>query len=243
MPSDDSFVINGMGQFIVGFIVGQAALGVLVFLVVKVFLFKNGQEVKAELKKSKYRKLLEPKGPIHIVEFSLGDEFPTIISSLMRFSEQTADLRAEVTFDFSDQITLGIETQVLVNWPKPCIAALPVSLSVSVVKFAGTLAIEFVPSPPDTLQPETYISFSILEDFQLAFEVHSLLGHRTKVKDLPKLTAMITSKLRNVFVEEIVWPRFKKVRVPMLWGDAREEMDVQGVREELEELVEELKNV
>ncbi|TPX72920.1 hypothetical protein SpCBS45565_g00023 [Spizellomyces sp. 'palustris'] len=174
-------------------------------------------------------------GPIHITDFSLGEEFPIIQRVRTCFSEQTANLRTEIQFEFDDQITLGVETQVLVNWPKPCIAALPVALTLSVVKFSGTIAVEFV-THPDT--PETYISISILDDFSLEFEVRSLLGHRTKVKDLPKLASLITSKLRSVFIEEIVWPSFKRCNVPMLWGDAREE----AVREELEDLVEEIKH-
>ncbi|KAJ1567155.1 hypothetical protein HK405_006955, partial [Cladochytrium tenue] len=73
------------------------------------------------------------------------------------------------------------------------------------------LAVEFVAHPDST---ETYAAVSILEDFSLGFEVRSLLGHRTKVKDLPKITSLITSKLRSVLVDEIVWPSFKKVRLP-----------------------------
>jgi len=34
---------------------------------------------------------------------------------------------------------LGIETSVLINWPRPRIAALPVSLVLSVVKFQATV--------------------------------------------------------------------------------------------------------
>jgi maintenance of morphology protein 1 len=75
-------------------------------------------------------------------------------------------------------------------------------------------AIEFV-APPDSL--ETYWAVSILEDFMLEFEVRSLLGHRTKVKDLPKLTSLITAKLRSVFVDELVWPSFKRVYIPELF--------------------------
>ncbi|KAJ3281712.1 ERMES complex subunit mmm1 [Borealophlyctis nickersoniae] len=316
LPAIEEAVAHGTAQFIKGFIAGQVSLGLLVFFLVKVFLFKNGTETRAELaKKLRARRLYEPKlrpqvprhateshvlaktcydvhshpietcdwlnvllaqaitkyrcdpgfnnriitllddvlnghtrpgflvanahlirqGPISITEFSLGDEFPIIRTACMRFAEQTANLRAEIVFEFDDQITIGIDTQVLVNWPKPCIAALPVSLSLSVVKFSGTLALEFVTHPDS---PETYVSVSILEDFLLDFEVRSLLGHRTKVKDLPKLASMITSKLRSVFVDELVWPSFKKWPVPMLWGDAREEV----VKEELEELVEELKH-
>ncbi|TPX58977.1 hypothetical protein PhCBS80983_g02811 [Powellomyces hirtus] len=174
-------------------------------------------------------------GPIHITDFSLGDEFPIIKGVKIRFAELSANLRTEIEFEFDDQVTLGVETQVLVNWPKPCIAALPVALTLSVVKFSGTLAIEFV-THPET--PESYLSISILDNFLLDFEVKSLLGHRTKVKDLPKLASLITSKIRSVFVDEIVWPSFKRCNIPMFWGDARED----AVREELEDLVEEIKH-
>ncbi|KAJ3181081.1 ERMES complex subunit mmm1 [Gaertneriomyces sp. JEL0708] len=174
-------------------------------------------------------------GPIHITEFSLGEEFPIIKGTSIRYGEPAANLQAHVEFIFDDQITLGIETQVLVNWPKPCIAALPIALTVSVVNFSGTLAFEFV-THPDT--PETYLAVSVLDDFILKFDVRSLLGHRTKVKDLPKLTALVTSKLRSVFIDEIVFPSFKKWYLPQLWKDATEEI----VREELEDLVEEIKH-
>jgi hypothetical protein len=47
-------------------------------------------------------------------------------------------------FSFKDQITLGIDTSVLVNWPKPGMASLPVSLSVSITEFSGTVRILFM---------------------------------------------------------------------------------------------------
>ncbi|KAJ3167951.1 ERMES complex subunit mmm1 [Geranomyces variabilis] len=174
-------------------------------------------------------------GPIHITDFSLGDEFPLIKGVRVRFAEPSANLRTEIDFEFDDQVTLGVETQVLVNWPKPCIAALPVALTLSVIKFSGTIAIEFVTHPD---LPTSHLSISILDDFALDFQVCSLLGHRTKIKDLPKLAALITSKIRSVFVDEIVWPSFKRCHMPRFWGDVGEE----EVREELEELVEEIKH-
>ncbi|KAJ3215072.1 ERMES complex subunit mmm1 [Dinochytrium kinnereticum] len=151
------------------------------------------------------------KGPIAITDFSLGDEYPILKSARMRFAEHSSNLRAELSFAFDDQITIGIDTQVLINWPKPLIASLPVSLVLSVIKFSGTLALEFVTHPETA---ETYMAVSILEDFLLEFEVRSLLGHRTKVKDLPKLTSLITSRLRSLFMDEIVWPSFKRIHIP-----------------------------
>ncbi|KAI8620053.1 hypothetical protein BC830DRAFT_1101032 [Chytriomyces sp. MP71] len=151
-------------------------------------------------------------GPIAITEFSLGEEYPQFKSARMQYAEHSSNLRAEIAFEFNDQITIGIDTTVIINWPKPAIASLPISLVLSLVKFSGTIAIEFV-THPDT--PDTFLAISVLEGFQLGIEVRSLLGHRTKVKDLPKLTSLITHKLRSVFVDEIVWPSFKKVFIPM----------------------------
>ncbi|KAJ3413067.1 ERMES complex subunit mmm1 [Chytridiales sp. JEL 0842] len=175
-------------------------------------------------------------GPISITDFSLGEEYPLLKFARMRYAEQSSNLRAEIGFEFNDQITLGIDTQVLINWPKPCIASLPVSLTVSVIKFSGTVSIEFV-APPDST--ETYWAVSILEDFMLEFEVRSLLGHRTKVKDLPKITSLITAKLRSVFVDEIVWPSFKRIHIPELFKTHMEK--TAEMEAELANLVAELK--
>ena len=48
--------------------------------------------------------------------------------------------RAEIDFEYNDQITLGMETQLILNWPKQAFAALPVSLLLSVVRFSGTVS-------------------------------------------------------------------------------------------------------
>jgi len=47
--------------------------------------------------------------------------------------------RVEVECNYGDQITLGIDTHILINWPKPKIAVLPISLILSVVKFSATV--------------------------------------------------------------------------------------------------------
>ncbi|KAJ3196015.1 ERMES complex subunit mmm1 [Irineochytrium annulatum] len=266
-----------------GFIAGQMIICVLLFLLVKVFLLRNGEETRIEAKR--IRTLWEPKhraplrqhafeshvlskmqyevhshpaetcdwinvvmgqiiaryrsdpaftsnvitfldyslngparpgflGPITITDFSLGEEYPILKTASMRFAEQSSNLvvspRAEIAFEVNDQITLGIDTQVLINWPKELTASLPVSLNISVVKFSGTIAMEFVAHPESS---ETYLAVSILQDFVLDFEVRSLLGHRTKVKDLPKLTSLITSKLRSILTESVVWPNFQRVHL------------------------------
>ncbi|KAJ3347805.1 ERMES complex subunit mmm1 [Entophlyctis luteolus] len=155
-------------------------------------------------------------GPVTITDFSLGEEYMKFANARIRYAEQSSNLRAEVEFEYNDQITIGVDTQVILNWPKPAIASLPVSLVLSVVRFSGTLGVEFVSLPDSS---ETFFAVSVLPPVALEFDVRSLLGHRTKVKDLPKLTALITSQLRTAFVDEIVWPSFKRIPVPILFSD------------------------
>lgn len=129
-----------------------------------------------------------------------------------------------VDFSFDDQITFALDTQALINWPQPAIASLPISLSLSLLKLNGTvfvsplcllmtrnqIVIEF--GIEGNNEPEkASLSFYILEDFLLEFGVGSLLGHRTKVKDLPKLTFLIVNALRQVFIKNLVYPAKKVV--------------------------------
>jgi len=49
-------------------------------------------------------------------------------------------LQARMDVDLSDVITLGVETKLILNWPRPVVAVLPVALAVSVVRFSGTVS-------------------------------------------------------------------------------------------------------
>jgi maintenance of mitochondrial morphology protein 1 len=55
-------------------------------------------------------------------------------------------LLARMDVDLSDALTLGVETTLVLNYPRPNTARLPVALSVSVARFSGTLAISFQPA-------------------------------------------------------------------------------------------------
>ncbi|KAF9579974.1 ERMES complex subunit mmm1 [Lunasporangiospora selenospora] len=136
-------------------------------------------------------------GHIRVTELNLGEDFP----------------RAEIDLDFNDQIMLGIETSVLINWPRPRIAALPVSLVLSVIKFQATITLQF-----NTIDGQQHISISTLPDFDLEFGVQSLLGARTKLEDVPKVTDLITSKLRSFFIDKCVYPNGRDIAMPTFWA-------------------------
>ncbi|KAK4514354.1 uncharacterized protein ATC70_001947 [Mucor velutinosus] len=162
-------------------------------------------------------------GPIHVTELNLGEEFPIFSNARIRRSDDVGSMRAEIDFEYNDQVTLGIETQLILNWPKQAFAALPISLVLSVVRFSGTLTIELISPPATTTQPEIplerYIAISSHSDFVLDLKVQSLIGSRTKLEDIPKLRDLIQTKLRNVYIDKLVYPTFVKIKVPNMWKD------------------------
>ncbi|KAF2714958.1 hypothetical protein K504DRAFT_445880 [Pleomassaria siparia CBS 279.74] len=100
-------------------------------------------------------------GEIRVTEIALGDEFPIFSNCRVMPAEEgfgygglsgggpggeEGRLQARMDVDLSDVITLGIETTLVLNYPKPFVAVLPVALAVSVVRFSGTLAVSFIPS-------------------------------------------------------------------------------------------------
>ncbi|KAH8554052.1 hypothetical protein BGW37DRAFT_483329 [Umbelopsis sp. PMI_123] len=180
-------------------------------------------------------------GPIHVTELSLGDEFPIFSNARIRPSDDIGSMRAEIDFEFSDQLSVGIETQLILNWPKVDFAALPVSLLLSVIRFSGTLTIELINPPQSSTGPtiplDRYVAISSYSDFTLDFAVRSLLGSRTKLEDIPKLTDLITSKLRNVYMDRLVYPNFVKIKIPNMW-EARD----RKTREQQQALDEKLEN-
>ena len=166
---------------------------------------------------------------------------------------ESARLQARMDVDISDFITLGVETKVILNYPKPLTAVLPVALAVSVVRFSGTLSISFLPSssqpahssnigssvppqqPPSTTP--TTLAFSFLPDYRLDLSVRSLVGSRSRLQDIPKIAQMVENRLHNWIDERCVEPRVQQVILPSLWprkrntrGPPGEEEDGLGIK-------------
>ena len=172
---------------------------------------------------------------IKITEISLGDEFP-IFSNVRVVSvedDSTATtggrLQALMDVDLSDDnLTLAIETCLVLNYPKPRSAILPVALAVSVVRFSGTLSISFVPATQDDGpvmkpavlspgNPKTNLAFSFLPDYRLDLSVRSLIGSRSRLQDLPKIAQVVDARVQAWFEERVVEPRVQVVGLPGLW--------------------------
>lgn len=170
---------------------------------------------------------------ITITEISLGEEFPIFSNVRVTALEEESTssvggrLQALVDVDMSDDnLTLGIETSLILNYPKPASAILPVALTVSLVRFSGTLSISFVPASADgthskegetTSKPKTNLAFSFLPDYRLDLSVRSLIGSRSRLQDVPKVAQLVESRIQSWFEERVVEPRVQVVPLPGLW--------------------------
>jgi maintenance of mitochondrial morphology protein 1 len=130
--------------------------------------------------------------------------------------------------DLTDFITLGIETKLHLNYPRPSIAVLPVSLSVSLVNFAASLSVSFVPRPPLPLASSaspttTALTFTFAPDFSFDLSVRSLVGARSRLQDIPKIAQLVESRVRLWFVERCVQPRYQRVVLPNFWPSRAKE--------------------
>ncbi|KAI4122383.1 MAG: hypothetical protein LQ347_006517, partial [Umbilicaria vellea] len=156
---------------------------------------------------------------IAVTEISLGDDFPIFSNCRVHPVDDDASgaeggrLQARMDVDLSDSVTLGVETKIILNYPKPLTAILPIALAVSVVRFSGTLSISFLPStsaphpaassssslPPSTTP--TTLAFSFLPDYRLDLSVRSLLGSRSRLQDVPKIAQLVENRLHAWFDE------------------------------------------
>ena len=182
---------------------------------------------------------------IKVTEISLGEEFPIFSNCRIHPVEDEENggagrLQARMDIDLSDFITLGVETKMVLNYPRPLTAILPIALSVSVARFSGTLAISFLPStsspspassdsPSPITSTPTTLAFSFLPTYTLSLSTRSLLGSRSRLQDVPKISQLVESRLRTWFEERCVQPRMQQVGVPSLWPRMRNVVDVDEV--------------
>ena len=178
---------------------------------------------------------------INVTEISLGEDFPILSNCRVHPVEDDGNgpeggrLQARMDVDLSDFITLGVETRIILNYPKPMTAILPIALSVSIVRFSGTLSISFLPSSTrpssstpasssSTAPPQkpaattpTTLAFSFLPDYRLDLSVRSLVGSRSRLQDIPKIAQLVQSRLHSWIDERCVEPRVQQVVLPSFW--------------------------
>lgn len=182
---------------------------------------------------------------VKVTELDIGNNFP--IFSNCRIENEKQQLEAKIDIDLKDRVALGIETKLLLNYPKKAFASLPISLTVAVVKFHGSLTVsltradDFIHPPDDENTNQVkkeiqgkdgngyFLIFSFSPEYILEFETSSLIGARSKLENIPKIASLIEYQIKVWFVERCVEPRFQFVKLPSIWPRSK------NVREEKNE--------
>lgn len=153
-------------------------------------------------------------GPIKITEVNMGEEFPIFSNCRIGLTDEQR-LQASMDVDLTDTITLAIETTLILNYPSPAFVTLPVALGVTIARFAGTLSLAFI--PPADKDTSTTMTFTLQPDFALEVSIRSLIGSRSRLQDIPKISKLVESRLRQWLYDRVVEPRYQKVDIPSLW--------------------------
>ncbi|KAJ1977522.1 ERMES complex subunit mmm1 [Dimargaris verticillata] len=148
-----------------------------------------------------------------LTTLDLGTQLPTLHQVKVVPSLTFNSTQWHFAVSHRDILTLGIDTKIVVNWPKPSLAALPVSLLVSVVQFTGTITVELLQH-----HATPSVAIAVLPDYTLELGVQSLLGHRAKVPNLPKVRELIISRIQAAFRRHVVAPAFQVVDLPTFTG-------------------------
>ncbi|GJN92055.1 hypothetical protein Rhopal_005083-T1 [Rhodotorula paludigena] len=161
---------------------------------------------------------------IGVDEVELGDGFPALSAARVRPSGMGGEsVRVELDLDYSDQVLLAVSTRVVLNFPRPRFAVLPVSLSVTLERFSGTLTVELpppVPAAADPSDPHQHhhahptLHLSLHPDFELQLATLSLLGSRAKLQDVPKVEQLLGARIRAAIQDRIVWPGRIEIALP-----------------------------
>ncbi|KAK9373007.1 uncharacterized protein V1513DRAFT_450358 [Lipomyces chichibuensis] len=68
--------------------------------------------------------------------------------------------------------------------------------------------------PSSNSDRKTSLTFSFAPDYRLEFSIKSLLGSRSRLQNLPKISQLVESRIRKWFVERCVQPRFQEITLP-----------------------------
>ncbi|KAJ9054702.1 ERMES complex subunit mmm1 [Entomophthora muscae] len=150
-------------------------------------------------------------GAITLTDISFGQEFPLLKDVIIKHKKDSSSVYAEITVEYNDRITVAFDTSLLIGARGMNFAALPISLALSFVKFVGKITLELEATTADPS-----IFFSVQPEYDLDFEINSLVGHRSKLKDVPKFASMIVYNLKSVFQTHFVSPQGKRFKLPRI---------------------------
>ncbi|WOO78930.1 Maintenance of mitochondrial morphology protein 1 [Vanrija pseudolonga] len=150
--------------------------------------------------------------PIQVTGVSLGSSFPLLSNARIRPADGQGRVRAEIDIDYADTVSLSISTAVVINFPRPRFAVLPVSIGVELQTFGGTLSVVL----HDPKGDRQHLHICLLPDFHLNLKTTSLLGSKAKLQDIPKLEQLLVDRFRQAIQDRYVYPKHIALGLPRI---------------------------
>ncbi|RKP17583.1 hypothetical protein ROZALSC1DRAFT_30629, partial [Rozella allomycis CSF55] len=147
------------------------------------------------------------KSPPRIEKISECSRVPDKIGTL----KETKNVDYEILFSVKDCANIGIETELILNWPQASSATLPISLFFKLNEVKGKAIINFA-----NVGSQTFFEFCFSEEPFIDIGIGSLIGNKTKLKDVAKLSRLIRIKLRNVIKQKLTRPNVFRYQINVL---------------------------
>lgn len=150
---------------------------------------------------------------IVVTDVDFGCAYPSLRNARFRPAHRAHALRLEMDFEYRDQIRLGLDTKLLLNFPQLRFGALAIAVGLRIERIAGTVGFE-IDQIGDSAAQEVRVSIN--PDYLLEATVASSIGSKSRLQDLAKVEEVILTQLRRVVQSELVWPNYWSVPMPEL---------------------------
>ncbi|KAG8931723.1 ERMES complex subunit mmm1 [Tulasnella sp. 417] len=137
---------------------------------------------------------------VHAIDVGTGA--PKLVRArILAPDKHCATSRIECHLAYSDDVSLSLSTSLLLHYPTPSFARLPVSLTVSSIDFAAKVTV----TPPLPSDPSPCLTLTLDPSFTLDIKTNSLLGSRAKLSDVPKVHELIAQRIRTSLASRGTW--------------------------------------
>ena len=145
--------------------------------------------------------------PVQIKSISIGNFYPSVDSYQLFYDTVSECCAFRIKCSWQDVLTLEIESALTLIG----LIALPFSVSIKLKNIRFTAQIQ-------SSKDGDSFELSVLPDDNLLIdlEVGSLVGHRTKLKDLPKIKNAIVEAVKKILSDAIINPKCIKLPFPKL---------------------------
>lgn len=166
--------------------------------------------------------------PIQIKSISIGNFYPIVDSYQLFYDTVSECCTFRIKCSWQDVLSLEIESALTLIG----LISLPFTVSIKLKNIRFTAQLQ-------TSKEGDSFELSVLPDDNLLIdlEVGSLVGHRTKLKDLPKIKNSIVEALKKILSDTIINPKcvripFPKVQDIFIWSSFENPFDGNGNQSE-----------